>query len=187
MHLNTNYPLDVQFRYDEHPLIWELDNIYSREECDSFIQLIESNRPKIATNNPAYRNQDRVMIDDPVAADDLFERIKHSLPEKIGEFELLGVNERLRFYRYSRGQNFSPHMDHWHQSGDNEISLLTILVYLNSEFEGGETRFMEQIDAIVIPEPGKVAIFQHKIRHEGCEVLSGLKYAFRTDVMYKKT
>lgn len=43
---------------------------------------------------------------------------------------------------------------------------------------------MEQIEKVIIPEPGLVAVFQHKIRHEGCEVLSGTKYALRTDVIY---
>lgn len=43
---------------------------------------------------------------------------------------------------------------------------------------------MEQLEEVVTPKPGLVAVFQHKVRHEGCEVLSGTKYAFRTDVIY---
>ncbi len=78
-------------------------------------------------------------------------------------------------------------MDHWYQANDDEISLFSVLVYFNGNFQGGETRFMEQIEATVKPIAGKVAIFQHKIRHEGCEVIKGTKYAVRTDVIYKKT
>ena len=77
-------------------------------------------------------------------------------------------------------------MDHWYQANDTDISLLTVLVYFNDDFSGGQTRFMEQIEDLVEPAPGKVAIFQHKLRHEGCEVTSGIKYALRTDVMYRK-
>ena len=45
---------------------------------------------------------------------------------------------------------------------------------------------MEQVACVIVPEPGKVAIFQHKVRHEGCIVRSGRKYAMRTDVIYEK-
>lgn len=44
---------------------------------------------------------------------------------------------------------------------------------------------MEQIEEIVVPRPGRVAIFQHKIRHEGCIVSRGTKYAMRTEVIYE--
>lgn len=43
----------------------------------------------------------------------------------------------------------------------------------------------EQVEAVVEPRPGRVAIFQHKIRHEGCEVVRGTKYAMRTDAVYE--
>ena len=65
------------------------------------------------------------------------------------------------------------------------ITLLTVLVYFNDDFEGGETRFMEQVEEVVVPRPGRAAIFQHKIRHEGCTVTRGCKYALRTDVIYE--
>ena len=32
---------------------------------------------------------------------------------------------------------------------------------------------------------GRVAVFQHKIRHEGCPVLRGARYAMRSDVIYE--
>ena len=186
MQSDVNYPLNVQFRYEEQPLLWQLNDIYTESECNNFIKFIESSQPTIATNNSMYRDQDRVILDDSIKADELFQKIKHSLPKEIEGFKLSRLNERLRFYRYMKGQKFSPHMDHWYQPNENEVSLFSVLAYFNGNFSGGETKFMEQIEATVIPEPGKVAIFQHKIRHEGCEVLNGIKYAVRTDVIYTK-
>ncbi len=180
------YPLNVKFRYDSVPLLWEVKDIYSASECNTFCEKIAQANPSIATRNPMFRNQDRVIFDDKTIADDLFARIKPALPETIENFVLSRLNERLRCYRYNPGQKFKPHMDHWYQANEQEISLLSVLVYFNCDFVGGETRFMEQLDAVVTPEVGKVAIFQHKVRHEGCEVLSGVKYAMRTDVMYSK-
>jgi Rps23 Pro-64 3,4-dihydroxylase Tpa1-like proline 4-hydroxylase len=176
--------LKVPFRFDSIELLWVVEEVYSSEECTDFISLIESKNPSLATNNPMYRDQDRVIIDSIRTSSELFERLKPHLPQKMGDFKLQRLNERLRFYRYKPGQKFAPHMDHWYQPNDSEISLLTVLVYLNSDFTGGETRFMEQIETVVEPKQGAVAIFQHKIRHEGCEVMNGVKYAFRTDVIY---
>ncbi len=85
--------------------------MYSQLECERFIEKIELSRPKLATNNPLYRDQDRVIIDEQVIADDLFDRIRYSLPKKIEEFSLYRLNEILRFYRYAEGQKFLPHME----------------------------------------------------------------------------
>ncbi len=71
-----NYPLGVKFRYENEPLLWEVEDVYSQLECDNFIELIESSKPKLATNNALYRDQDRVMIDDSIIALELFNRIK---------------------------------------------------------------------------------------------------------------
>jgi len=75
-------------------------------------------------------------------------------------------------------------MDHWYRPSDREITLHTVLTYFNDNFEGGETAVHEQVEQTVIPKPGRVAIFQHKLRHEGRPVTRGRKYAMRTDVVY---
>lgn len=174
----------VPMRFAETPLLWTVDNVYTENECADFVEKIKGWEPTIATNNPLYRNQDRVMRDDPEMAADLLERLRARLPERMGELSLLGLNERFRFYRYAAGQDFKEHMDHWHKASPTKISLLTVLVYFNSDFEGGETAFSEQLVQRIEPQAGRVAIFQHKVRHEGCPVIQGQKFLVRTDVMY---
>ena len=44
---------------------------------------------------------------------------------------------------------------------------------------------MEQLDDVIVPKPGLVAVFQHKVRHAGRPVTAGRKYAMRTDVIYQ--
>jgi len=178
-------PVDIPMRFDSAPLLWTVDAVYSESECRAFIEFIEASSPSLATNNPTYRDQDRVMRDDAGAAEELFRRLSPHLPTTIGPLTLVGINERLRFYRYRPGQKFAPHMDHWYQPSDRRVTLLTLLAYFNDDFDGGETRFEEQIAQVVRPKPGLVALFQHKIRHEGCEVRRGTKYAMRSDVIYE--
>jgi prolyl 4-hydroxylase len=177
-------PIEIPMRFESEPLLWVVPDIYSEAECRAFIDGIEAFSLSLP-NNPSYRDQDRVMRDDPQVASELFHRLRPHLSERIGELHLLGLNERLRFYRYRRGQRFTPTMDHWYRPNDRQVTLHTVLVYFNDDFDGGETRFLEQLDRVVRPQPRLVAIFQHKIRHEGCEVKHGTKYAMRTDVLYE--
>lgn len=179
-------------RFDDAPLLWTQEGVYSLAECQAWIERIEAADPGIATNNPLYRDQDRVMFDDPEATAELYRRLEDQLPERIGGLRRVGLNERLRCYRYAPGQRFAEHMDHWYQPSETRITLLTVLVYLNDSragdpdgFEGGETRFSEQLSETLVPRAGLVALFQHKLRHEGCPVTRGTKYLIRTDVLYE--
>lgn len=178
-------PIELPMRFEGERLLWTVEAVYSPAECDDPIANIEQWGPTLATNNPGHRDQDRVMRDDPAIAADLFRRLRPQLPETMGALRLVGLNERLRFYRYRQGQQFTPHMDHWYWPTERQVTLHTVLVYFNADFEGGETRFIEPVAELVVPMAGRVAIFQHKLRHEGCPVRSGTKYAMRTDVIYE--
>lgn len=177
-------PIDIPMRFADAPLLWTIADVYMPEECAVFVRMIDRAGPTLATGNPVYRDQDRIIRDDPTRADDLFRRLQPHLPAQIGPLRLLGLNSRLRLYRYSPGQRFAPHMDHWYRPDDRTITLLSVLVYFNNDFAGGQTRFSEQVEQTIWPLPGSAVVFQHKLRHEGCEVTRGRKYAMRTDVLY---
>ena len=178
-------PIEIPMRFETEPLLWSVDDVYTEDECRDFIDFIERSSPTLATNNPLYRDQDRVIKDDPATAGELFRRLRPHLPERIEALRLFGLNERLRMYRYRAGQRFEPHMDHWYRPAENRVTLHTVLVYFNDDFEGGETRFQEQLEQTIVPRRGRVAVFQHKIRHEGRPVRRGVKYAMRSDVVYE--
>lgn len=175
---------EVPMLFADCALLWTAEDLYTPEECARFIVRIEAAKPGLATNNPLYRDQDRVIEDDPDTAADLMRRLRPHLPPKIGGLNLYGLNERLRMYRYRPGQKFSLHTDHWYQPTPHRITLLTVLVYFNGDFQGGETQFHQELRATIRPRPGRVAVFQHKVNHEGRPVTSGVKYALRTDVFY---
>ena len=94
----------------------------------------------------------------------------------------VGLNERLRFYRYDTGQRFFWHFDGPFERSPTEVSALTFMVYLNDGCEGGETEFnfrpvggITDDDPVVrvTPEPGKALVFNHRILHQGAAVRSG--------------
>lgn len=102
--------IEVPMRFESEPLLWIVNDVYSQQECANFIKFIEKSSPKLATNNPLYRNQDRVMLDAPEIAQELFRRLKLHLPPKMGDLKLIRLNERLRMYRYKVGQSFTLHL-----------------------------------------------------------------------------
>lgn len=176
--------IDIPMRFADAAQLWTITDVYSANECAEFIAGIEQVGAGLATNNPIYRDQDRVVVDDEAVAEDLFRRLRPQLPESMGSLRLVGLNPRLRMYRYAAGQRFAPHTDHWYCPSDRQITLHSVLVYFNDDFAGGETRFSEPLEQTIVPRRGAALVFQHKLRHEGCEVRGGRKYAMRTDVIY---
>lgn len=136
---------------------------------------------------PEVRNNTRVMIDSPQRAAWLWERIAHLVPAERDGWRALGLNERFRYYRYTPGQRFRWHRDGCFRRSEVEESLLTCMVYLNDDFEGGETEFQTVEGSFAVrPEQGSVLIFDHPLVHQGAEVRAGRKYAMRTDVMFAR-
>src|SRR4051794_13104673 len=80
--------IDVPMRFEGERLLWCVEDVYTAEECADMVRLIDSWSPTIATNNPLYRDQDRVMRDDPERATELFRRLRPHLPERMGDLTL---------------------------------------------------------------------------------------------------
>ncbi|KAG7350636.1 methyltransferase domain containing protein [Nitzschia inconspicua] len=143
-----------------------------------------------------------------------------------------GLNRRWRIYRYAASGNetFAPHIDAgfppsglsddqttlvWDTSEDDNqvvVSRLTVLIYLNDDFVGGETNFYRPLSmqgtkaellpssliASVRPVAGSVLLFPQGVGedavdyarkawplHEGSPVVSGRpKYIIRSDAIF---
>jgi prolyl 4-hydroxylase len=182
--------------------IFVIHDFLTPQECQGFINQSEQAGYEEATITTGagfvmrkdIRNNTRLIIDDTDMATRLFARVRPYLPACIGEWELKGLNERFRFYRYDVGETFRPHYDGSFVRSSTEESLLTLLFYLNDDFVGGETKFYEDnVDSgtrrertVVQPVQGQALVFWHRQLHEGATVESGRKYVLRTDVMYER-
>jgi predicted 2-oxoglutarate/Fe(II)-dependent dioxygenase YbiX len=169
------------------------ENFFMPSECDALIDSSEAMgysealiraRGQGEVMNKDVRDNDRVIWDDVNMAESLFERVKELLPQDIDGWKPSGLNERFRFYRYKDGQKFRPHVDGAFKRSETELSLITLLIYLNEEFEGGTT-YLIGINENITPKKGMLLLFDHKILHSGMAVTEGVKYVIRTDVMYK--
>ncbi len=189
----------------EKPLICTIDHIFDEDFCHELIEKSELQQYEQAQitigkdqfrTDTSIRNNDRVIYDDSNLAQTLFEKAKPYLPATWDEglWELSGLNERFRYYRYGKDQAFKPHFDGAYEQSKFHKSFLTLIFYLNDDFEGGETKFYKWQGGrynndtpthIITPRKGQALLFAHKQFHEGAAVVSGVKYVLRTDVMYR--
>jgi len=203
------------------PGAFVLRNVLSSAQCDWLIKLTETmgydeDAPTRLGRN-FRQNENCVMI----ALDDIntaiYERCVPVMPPEESGGEVAGINRRWRFYKYNPGDIFRAHVDPdgWTGSGfdkagnllsdcyGDRVSRMTILMYLNDEFEGGGTRFfMDAVGArlgnanrcgrtvTVHPVKGSALCFYHGHHplspwHEGAKLSNGTKYVIRSDVLFK--
>lgn len=174
--------------------IQTIRGLFTTSECDELMRFAERvgfDAAPVTTGRgfvmmPDVRNNTRVMLDDLPRARALWERIAPFAPEERGRGRAVGLNERFRFYRYAPGEFFRWHRDGAFVRDERERSLMTALVYLNGDCEGGSTDFdLGDEEIRVVPEQGMVLLFDHRMRHQGAPVTRGRKYVLRTDVMYR--
>lgn len=173
-----------------HPEIFLIQDFLTKKECNHFIEKGKEEKFKKAKVNvhgkqvmiQSVRNNERVMFKDEELANTLWEKLKPFMPETFGKYKVKEVNELFRIYKYTKGQRFKMHRDGSFQRNDKECSFFSFLIYLNQDFEGGETYF-ERGNKIT-PRQGNALLFHHPLRHEGKAIISGTKYVLRTDVMY---
>lgn len=186
-------------------MTWRADNIetianfFSATECEEYIRLGELMGFEEATlfaprGVKDYRNNDRVIVDDAERAQKLYQRLAGYLaPSFQHRWQPVGLNERLRLYRYDIGQKFEWHRDGHFERDNGERSQFTFMVYLNDDFEGGATSFCDDTGLMpdgplrIVPVKGMALLFHHPIMHRGDPVTKGRKYVLRTDVMYRRT
>jgi len=175
--------------------IFVVHGFLTDEECRSFVERSEQAGYEEATITTAsgfvmakeIRDNARLIVDDGSLAETLWQRARPFVPQRIDAWHAVGFNERFRFYRYDPKQKFAPHYDGHFSRENGDRSQLTFMVYLNSDFTGGETKFYDEDREAwltVRPEAGMALGFVHAQLHEGAPVVSGRKYVLRTDVMY---
>lgn len=175
------------------PLLALIEDVLSASVCAALIARIESEGMSQATIhrgshhevNTSIRNNDRLIFDDDALAAALWPRLQPAVPMRLEEAIAVGLNERFRAYRYAQGQYFAPHFDGCFVRNPLESSCVTVILYLSDGCRGGETYFND-LEYAVRPKAGMALLFEHMVRHEGREVTAGLKYALRTDVMYRQ-
>jgi hypothetical protein len=151
---------------------------------------------------PDYRNNQRLIAISDQLADNVWNRLQPQMQFKDvhnitplgfateGLWLPSGMNQAFLFSRYKPGQYFKPHYDGMYKNMNQEVSIFTVTIYLNDDFQGGSVKFLRsREDPTVIykyvPKRGDALIFNHDVYHEGETVQSKLKYIARGCIMFR--
>ena len=191
------------------PMALLVHGFLSSSECTSVISRVADNfEPSCMLYPPSYRNNELFDTFDAPFAEKLYSRMlpllpvvlawpnRHAATSILKDVELAtwrphSLNPLWRFSRYSVGQLFRPHLDgHYIPEAELE-SKVSITLYLNDGFEGGETVFYSDKTLAreivrVRPVAGTLALFDHDLWHDGSRVNSGVpKVILRSDVVFQ--
>ncbi|MCJ8313232.1 MAG: 2OG-Fe(II) oxygenase [Saccharospirillaceae bacterium] len=171
--------------------IYEIPSFLDQSQCIDLINYsenkgyaradiqIDKTQRKVVDN---IRTNDRVLKIDDEMAEALWIKLQsYNLP-LFRQRRAIGLSPYFRYYKYSTGQKFVLHRD-GSQIVNGHKTLFTLMIYLNQEFEGGVTNF-SRVGLDIKPETGKALLFDHKLLHQGCEIISGYKYVLRTDIVF---
>jgi len=160
------------------------DDILSKEDCQKFITFINTNTDRIVLINNALCKYYRLEGIFEELAVTLFNKIKDALPEIYKKTTF--INKNFRFSKYTDGMEFGIHRDGSYNDNYGNKSIFTINIFLNDNYDGGETSFFNddnQVIKIVGPKIGRASIFNGSIKHCGNKVINGTKYLMRSDLM----
>lgn len=164
-----------------------LKNFLTKDECDTIITLAENlsclSRSEVDDTkaiSKARTSYTCFLSDD---AHPLMKTIKDrveqltDIPQK--------YYEDLQIVRYRRGQEYQAHYDVTEGEPDKDLRQKTVLIYLNDDFEGGETSF-EKAGVTVAPKKGMAVLWDNIDNrgevlpcalHAASPVTKGTKYA----------
>lgn len=185
-------PVRNQVRGDA---VFTVIGFFTEAECQQLITFSEDCGFSFATVGgqkvPTYRNNARVDLRDAERAQQLFERALPFLPTLPDGRKPVGIFDAIRFYRYKSRQHFNWHSDGIVKDEAGNSSAYTFLIYLNDDFEGGQTAFYNSQDSDyphgfeVEPQTGLALFFQHRLMHRGETVTKGCKYVLRSDILFR--
>lgn len=187
---------------------------------EAFEELGYTEDAAVSLPRSVRHNWNLVWIADDTTQEILWNRCKHLIYDKTGTHfqnkQPLGLNGRFRSYKYSPNDFFKLHSDgSWVGTrvlngtvvpdayGDRR-SMYTFLIFLNDDYEGGETEFWvndsdpskpayNSNEARMVPvrtPTGGVLAFPHgdhplHCLHASSPIRQGTKYIIRTDVLFE--
>ncbi len=169
------------------PYVAHLPGLLSAAECQF---LIDVSTPRFKPAEIFHEAQNRFLLD-PVRQSDSagFPLIAewplvHAINRRIAAASATDVTqgETLQILRYGPAQRYRPHLDAIPTLTNQRI--LTLIIYLNDDYTGGETRFLKS-GLTIKGRTGDALLFRNALpdgrpdpasEHEGCPISSGTKY-----------
>lgn len=170
----------------ERPDVRRIERLFTAAECDYLRQLAEPHyMPSVVNDAMGRQVRDPIRTSDGATLHWLIEDpAVHALNRRLAaasgtSFE---QGEATLILRYKGGQEYKPHFDFVRSEQNQRFK--TVLVYLNHDYQGGETVFPE-IGLSVKARKGDALIFTSALpdrsvdplsKHAGMPITGGVKY-----------
>ncbi len=173
--------------------VLQIPDLLNAPQCQKLIGQMEADPillEPVKTRTSLYA---RIYLHLPELAGEIWNGIRDRLCQQFPEYgkDLVAIRPIWSATKYLEGGYLGPHVDGESQNRGYR-SKLTIVLYLNDEFEGGETNFYPDDEAkellgCIIPETGMAIILPQDVFHSGEPITSGTKYILRSDILIKDT
>lgn len=168
----------------------EINEFWSDDECNNYIKYIDKvfqdNLDEEALEIEGY-NRLRVYNDE-------LSRLVEQRLSDIYNIKSIYLGDRWFPTKYIKGGSLGVHSD-GSVSDETNVSVYTLLIYLNDDYEGGRTVFVDDYDddeivteksSYIQPKKGKLIMIKQDALHYAEKLVSGIKYIIRGDVFVKK-
>ncbi len=175
-------------RTDLGEMIFTISDLLSPNKCRKLISASERfgfqvASPDIDSGQQLFEgvaDMGTVTTEQPRWAASLWQAFRRLIPDFRG-LKAVRLGETFTFYRFLTGQSLGWHKDRQLEGRFQDKSWLTLLVYLNDNFQGGGTNLLE---TVVRPRQGSALCFAHDLPHQSKVVIQGTQYIMRGDIFY---
>jgi len=174
-----------------------LKNCMSQEDMDLIINLSKS--PNLKQDH--CRIGDYAEVSSHTKGDEaiIFQKV-HAAIEKAMDIYIDYYSLNLNDYKlldpivywiktWDIGMGIGHHSDSWESDGETLVPAMTVLLYLSSDYEGGEVIFLHELnkenaekDLKIKPIAGSMIVFQSQVAHKVNVVTGGTRIS--TDINY---
>eukprot|EP01065_Artemidia_motanka_P029855 TRINITY_DN3591_c0_g1_i1.p1 TRINITY_DN3591_c0_g1~~TRINITY_DN3591_c0_g1_i1.p1 ORF type:complete len:193 (+),score=54.37 TRINITY_DN3591_c0_g1_i1:54-632(+) len=172
--------------------VWTLRELLSADECRTIIE-DQTEDMSVKFYPPTRESTGRLCMRRVFDDEELARRIEDRLPgvrPEIGGWRYVGVHKSFTIVRYEPEHFFGLHTDHRSDVDRRRRTQLTLMIYMNDDFEGGDTRFATDPEIRIRPETGLALMFvqgtEARLPHEGCPITAGQKHILRTSLVFER-
>lgn len=151
------------------------NNFLTHDECNYFIELIKNKNAPSFTNTGNFINKKWTDLE-------LSNKFYNRLMDITNDTNFLRPNNLIMAGYYQKEKSFGIHTDTglYYNTELNQKSRWTLLIYLNDNFDGGETVFYDTNTwnkvCEIKPKIGKALLFDIDLWHSGSPIVDGEKY-----------
>jgi len=165
----------------------EREEFFSKDECQEIMDMIDTQAKLKSGYYRGTENRDVLSKDDKNSC--ILNIKKNDSPEILNKFwgaiQLADLttyhygckgiyNNRVQCHRYDVGQYYNPHAD-FHWLDKYSANKLTLIVFLNDDYEGGEFHFFD--GKVIEPKVGKLIVHPTFAGHGVKPVTKGYRYS----------